>query len=136
MAFLLHQLLARAAASDPAREAVRCAGTSLTYGELEAASNGVARALIAGGVRRGDRVGVYLPKRVETVAAVYGAMKAGAAYVPLDTKAPVRRLAMVASDCGIAALITTGSRVGPLLEAMEGHTPRVVVVVDDGTDVP
>src|SRR2546423_9859878 len=91
MAFLLHQLLARAAGSDPEREAVRCAGTSLTYGELEAASNGVARALIAGGVRRGDRVGIHLSKRVESVAAVYGAMKAGAAYVPLDPKAPLRR---------------------------------------------
>src|SRR3990170_6611700 len=65
MVFALHQLLERAAEVDPAKEAVRCAGRSLTYGELDLAANAVAGVLIDGGVRRGDRVGLFLPKSVE-----------------------------------------------------------------------
>src|SRR2546421_2322694 len=132
MATLPHELLRRAAADRPGRDAVGCAGRSLTYGELDAASDGLAAALATAGVRLRDRVGVYLPKRVEIVAAVYGIMKAGAAYVPLDPKAPVRRLAVVASDCEVAAIVTTPSRAPALLEAMGDHAPRVVVLVDEG----
>lgn len=134
MAFLLHQLLSEAARTDPHRPAVRCAGRSLSYGELDAAANGVARALIDSGIRRGDRVAIHLPKRVETVAAVYGALKAGAAYVPLDPKAPAARVGAMAQDCTVGAAVTTPGRAGPLIRAMGGHTPRVVLVVEDGTE--
>lgn len=133
MAFLLHQLLSQAARRDPAHEAVQCDGRSLSYGELDAAANGVANALIDQGVRRGDRVGIYLPKRVEMVAAVYGALRSGAAYVPLDPKSPVRRVAMVASDCAVKAIITTPGRAAALLEAMGEAIPASVVLIDDGT---
>jgi amino acid adenylation domain-containing protein len=132
VAFLLHQLLSQAAMAEPDREAVRCAGVSMTYAQLDAASNGVAQALVAGGVRRGDRVGIHLAKRVETVAAVYGVMKAGAAYVPLDPRAPLRRVGVVASDCTIRALVTTSSRAAPVLSALEQHRPKLAVLVDDG----
>jgi amino acid adenylation domain-containing protein len=128
--FLLHQLLSEAAEAGPDREAVRCAGRSLSYRELEAASNGLARALLDGGVRPGDRVGIHLPKSVELVAAVYGILKAGAAYVPLDPKAPLRRVGLVAADCTVAAVVTPRSRAAELLEAIEGHVPRLAVLVD------
>ena len=110
MANLLHQLLSDAAGRDPHREAVRCAGRSLTYAELDAASNAIAGALIQAGVRRGDRVAIYMTKRVEVVACVYGVLKAGAAYVPLDPKAPIARVALVANDCAVAALLDADAR--------------------------
>ncbi len=136
MSYLLHHLVGRAAREDPRTQAVRCRGLSMTYGELEAASNGVARALMTGGVQRGDRVGILLPKRLETIAAVYGVMKAGAAYVPLDPKAPVRRTAVVAGDCTVRAIVTTPGPAAKLLEALAegGHEPAMVLVVDDGSD--
>ncbi len=136
MANLLHQLLRDAARARPEHEAVRCAGRSLSYAELDRASDGLAGALSAAGVGLGDRVGIHLPKREEMVASVYGAMKAGAAYVPLDPKAPVRRLAMVAEDCRIAALVTTPSSAAALLEAMQEHRPALIVLVDDGAEAP
>lgn len=134
MAYLLHQLLRASADRDPGREAVRCGGRTLNYGALDAASDGVAAALVDGGVRHGDRVGICLTKSVEVVAAIYGSLKAGAAYVPLDPKAPVPRVSMVAADCTASALVTTPGRIGPIVEAMQGHRPRLAILVEDGTE--
>src|SRR5205823_1060347 len=114
--YLLHQLLRDAAAGRPDHEAVRGCGTSLTYGQLDAAASGLARTLIEHGVRPGDRVAIFAPKGSETVTAVYGAMRAGAAYVPLDPKQPVSRAAIVAADCTVAAVVSTPSRAAALLE--------------------
>lgn len=133
MAYLLHHLLAEASGKDPSRPAVRCRGRELTYGRLEHEANGVAAALIEGGVRAGDRVGILLPKCVEMVAAVYGAMKAGAVYVPLDPKAPAPRLATISKDCSIGGLISTPGRASGLVSELGGQEPRVTILVDDGS---
>src|SRR4051794_14330939 len=58
------------------------------------------------GVGRGDRVGVHLGKTTEAIAAIYGILRAGAAYVPIDPAGPTTRSALIARDCEIAALIT------------------------------
>jgi amino acid adenylation domain-containing protein len=132
--FTLHGLVSSAARRAPGRAAVRCSGRGLSYAELDAASNSLARTLIQGGVRPGDRVALFLPKGVEAVVSVYGVMKAGAAYVPLDPQAPVARGALVASDCAVAAVITTTGRLSHLLDAMResGHQPTLAVVLEDG----
>ena len=72
---------------------------SLTYAELEATANRVARLLGAHGVRRGDRVGLYLEKSLESLVGIYGILKAGAAYVPLDPRRTASRLGYIARDC-------------------------------------
>ncbi len=128
MGFLLQHLVEEAAAAGPDREAVRCRGRSLTYGELEASSASLARILAEAGVRKGDRVAIHLAKGVETVAAVYGVLRAGAAYVPLDPKAPIPRVAGIAADCEVAAVIGTASRTPALLEALP-HRPALAVLV-------
>ena len=136
MAYLIHQLLEDAARTAADREAVRCGQRSLTYGELETAASKVAAALLEAGVTRGDRVGIYLPKSVEMLCSVYGALKAGAAYVPLDIHAPTRRVATIVSDCETAALITSPGRGASLIDALEGPLPRLVILVQDAKDQP
>jgi amino acid adenylation domain-containing protein len=128
MAYLLPQLLNEAAASDPGHEAVRAGGRSLTYGELDTASNAVANALIDAGVRRGDRVAIHLAKGVESLAGIYGVLKAGAAYVPIDPRAPVPRAAFVANDCSVSAVITTADVADRLVPELATR-PRLVVTV-------
>ncbi|HET7340908.1 MAG TPA: amino acid adenylation domain-containing protein [Methylomirabilota bacterium] len=110
MAYLLQQLLAESAHRHPDKPAVRARGRSLTYAELERRSSQLARLLREHGVRRGDRVGIFFPKGVESVVAMLGALKAGAAYVPLDPHAPARRLDAIVADCGLRALVTTPER--------------------------
>ncbi len=131
--YLLPHLLAASAQRDPEREAVRLRGEALSYGRLDSMANGVAHALIDGGVRQGDRVAVFAPKSPQVIAAVYGIMRAGAAYVPLDPKQPVLRAATVAGDCTVAAVVTTPSRAAELLEALSDHRPKVVILFDDGS---
>lgn len=68
-------------------------------------SNCLASALREAGVRRRDRVGIYMHKCLESAVALYGIMKAGAAYVPVDPTSPVERVHFVARDCAMRFLI-------------------------------
>jgi L-proline---[L-prolyl-carrier protein] ligase len=116
----LDQLVARAAQAHGDRDAVAMEGHTLSWGALDALANQVARALDMLGVRAGDRVGLWLPKSPEAVAALYGIMRAGAAYVPVDPGAPPARLAWIARDCQLAALVTRGDRVAEVDRALDG----------------
>jgi amino acid adenylation domain-containing protein len=105
--YLLSHSVDRGADRQPGHEAIRCAGAGLTYADLARRSNALARILVAHGVRRGDRVGIFMNKSLDSAVAIYGVMKAGGAYVPLDPFAPTSRLAFVIRDCGIRHLVTT-----------------------------
>jgi amino acid adenylation domain-containing protein len=135
-AFALHQLLDRAAESAPDHEAIRCDGRVLTYAELATRSDSVGAALVDAGVGRGDRVAIYLPKSVEGVTAMYGAMKAGAAYVPIDPKSPALRAAAIARDCTVAAIVSSPDRAPRLLRELGDHLPRLAIVTGTGNPDP
>jgi amino acid adenylation domain-containing protein len=107
MAYLLHQLLSESAGRNPDAEAVRLLDQVMTYGELDRISNQIAHALIANGVLPGDRVGLYLHKSPSAIAAIFGIMKAGACYVPVDANAPGLRLQEIGCQCAFRALITS-----------------------------
>lgn len=103
----LHQLLADSAGRRPDRVALRepeDAGR-ITYAELNALADRVRDRLVCLGVKRGDRVGLYLHKSIDSVAALFGILKAGAAYVPVDPTAPAARNAYIHTDCSVSAVI-------------------------------
>jgi amino acid adenylation domain-containing protein len=105
----LPELLARAARERPDHPAV-VADRSVTYAELDELASRVAVALAANGIGPGDRVAVSAPKSVGVVASIYGIMRAGAAYVPIDPASPTSRAAHIANDCAVAALIADPER--------------------------
>jgi amino acid adenylation domain-containing protein len=120
MAFLLNQLLETAAQRHPELPAVVDRGRVISYGSLDRRANALAHLLADRGVRRGDRVGLYLEKSLESLVGIYGVLKAGAAYVPLDPTAPVLRLARIARDAGIRLILAgaeTASAVNDLSTA-------------------
>lgn len=132
---LLTDLLAAAAARFPDRPAVVMDGRSLTYAELESQANRFAHSLIAHGVAPGDRVGLWLPKSPEAIVALWGAMKAGAAYVPIDPGAPPPRAGYIARDCALAALVSRSDRRAALEEALAtGPAMRGIWLAD--SDAP
>jgi len=114
MAYLLQQLLSKSAKLYPAKTAVAARGKSLTYQELEERSNQLAHCLQSHGVKKGDRVGIYFPKAVESLACMFGILKAGGVYVPLDPQAPADRISYIIGNCAIKALITTPDRLHAL----------------------
>jgi amino acid adenylation domain-containing protein len=107
MHFLLFQAIDRHATAYPDRTAFRCGPAAISYGNLAQRTNRLAHLLIGRGVGRGDRVGIYLGRSLETAVAVHGILKAGAAFVPLDPDAPVARTRRLIADCGIRCLITS-----------------------------
>ena len=129
MQYLVHQLLESAARRYPDNLAVVDRGRSVSYRQLDLVSNQVANALRSRGVVKGDRVGLYMDKSLESVEAVYGIMKSGAAYVPLDPDAPLARLAYIARDCGIKCLVTGVEKQGRWNALMEGGAPLESLMV-------
>ncbi|WP_328320189.1 non-ribosomal peptide synthetase [Streptomyces sp. NBC_00388] len=91
----------------PGAPAVRDARTTLTYGELDARADTLARHLAARGIGPEDRVAVALPRTHELVVALLGILKAGAAYVPLDPDYPAQRLSYMLDDARPRLLLTT-----------------------------
>jgi amino acid adenylation domain-containing protein len=119
--------LDQATVRSPEQEAVRYRGQSLTYAELHQHATRLACVLQDQGVQRGDRVGVYLRKSLEAIVALYGIMKAGAAYVPLDPFAPVTRLGHILADCGIRCLISEEQQ-QPQLQQLQTSMPLECVI--------
>ena len=101
MTMLLQQGVTAQAQARPETTALAFKNTHLEYGELEEASNRLAHLLKEAGCRRGDRVGLLMPKMPTAIVAILGALKADAIYVPLDPASPAARQARVleVSDC-------------------------------------
>jgi amino acid adenylation domain-containing protein len=129
---MLHELVSRAAAARPDGLAVRGPDGDLSYAELDAKANQVARALADAGIGRGDRVAIVLPKSAEAVAAMQGVLRLGAAYVPVDIQSPPARQRTVVMDCGVRALIAHPNTARPILEAENSSTERVFVLAAEG----
>ena len=110
MPYILQQLLTESAKRHGEKTAVWARGRSLTYRELNERSNQVAHFLQQQGIKKGDRVGLFFSKAVESVVAMFGALKAGAVYVPLDPNQPADRISYIITNCGIRGLITSEDR--------------------------
>jgi len=130
----LFQFLDRSARVRPDHPAVEEPGVGMiTYRELAALSDQLRDRLHHLGVRRGDRVGIYLHKSIDSLAAIFGILKTGAAYVPVDPGAPPARNAYILADCAVKAVIVEADFL-PGLQAelpVQREGPRFIVL--DGT---
>ncbi|RWD38717.1 MAG: D-alanine--poly(phosphoribitol) ligase [Mesorhizobium sp.] len=108
----LHEYLEQSASRYPQRCAAveASSGRQITYGELDALSDQVRDHLRRIGVRPADRVGICLPKSIASLAVLFGILKVGAAYVPVDSLAPPARNAFIFNDCGVRAIFVEASR--------------------------
>lgn len=131
----LHRDLERSVERYGAREAVVDPdGTVTTYGELNALAARMGALLAARGVVSGDRVGLFIRKTTDTVAAIFGTLRAGAAYVPVDVTAPASRAAFIFSDARARVVIVDEGVADALQEAMAGqpHRPQLVRIPNPG----
>ncbi|MGD9851497.1 MAG: amino acid adenylation domain-containing protein [Nitrospirales bacterium] len=103
---VVHQLFEAQVPKSPDAVAVVFDKHHLTYGELDAHSNQLARHLQSLGVQRGDLVGIFAERSLELVIALYGILKAGAAYVPIDPSYPSERVTFMLQDSQVRVLLT------------------------------
>ena len=103
------------------RLAVDTGDVTLTYAELDARANRLARFLVRHGVRPGDRIGLLFDEAVDSYAGMLAVLKAHAAYVPLDAAFPGDRLAFIAADAGLR-LVLTHSRLAHQAESLAAAT--------------
>ena len=118
----LQELFEQQAARSPDAVAIMDGERQLTYRELNRLANQVANYLRSVGVRRGDRVGVYMPRCLEMMIGLLGIIKAGAAYLPLDADYPQARLSFMLEDSKVSVTLTLAKFAG----ALAGFNGRAV----------
>ena len=106
---LLHETLLASAERVPEREAVVAGAVRLSYAELLDRALRLARALQELGVRRGDRVAVYMDNSAGCATALYGTLLAGGVFVIVNPQTKEDKLLYVLDDCEAAVLLTEGS---------------------------
>lgn len=126
--------LSERAAEHPDRLAYVYYGYELTYRALEAASNRFARLLLDRGVRKGDRVAVYLQNMPQFVIAFFGILKAGAVHVPVNPMFKAQELAYQLRDCGAVALVALDEFM-PLVREVAAETALKLVITTAYADV-
>jgi len=102
----LHPIFEAQAELRPNDVAVVHGRQTITYGELDARANRLARYLRARGVRRGAAVAMMLPRSIDAYTAILAILKAGAAYVPIDPAYPNQRASWIVADSGACAIVT------------------------------
>ena len=134
---LLHELIAVAAARSPDAPALVSGSRTLSFEALAREVGAFACGVIGLNVGRGERIGIYLEKRPETVVASFGAPAAGAVFVPLNPLLKPHQVAYIVRDCSVRVLVTSCDRL-KLLEPVLSSCPdlRHVVVVDDAGELP
>ncbi|MCG5442010.1 amino acid adenylation domain-containing protein [Micromonospora sp. NIE79] len=97
----------RQAAATPAAAALLCDGVELSYAEMSARANRLARLLVERGAGPETRVALLLPRSVELLVAILAVLKAGAAYLPVDTDHPANRIGYLLTDAEPTLVLAT-----------------------------
>ncbi len=136
MDFLLHHMLRTSASRYPEKEALVHGEQRLTYMEVSARVAGLASGLRAAGLRRGERVGIYLDASIAQVISIFGVSQAGAVFVPANGVLFPDQVAYIARDCGVSALITSAAKLESVLPVIsEIPSLRFLVVVSNNEQI-
>jgi acyl-CoA ligase (AMP-forming) (exosortase A-associated) len=135
MSLLLSELVLQTASRTPDATALVDRERVLTYSQLAAQVSGFAHGLMQLGLQRGERVGIYLPKQLENVVAMFGTAAAGCTFVPVNPVLKAPQVGYILRDCDVRVLVTSRGRLQTLVaELADCPAIRHVVLVDEGAD--
>ncbi|MEP7062480.1 MAG: acyl-CoA ligase (AMP-forming), exosortase A system-associated [Betaproteobacteria bacterium] len=129
--FLLQHLVTGSAARDPDRTALVFGDQALTYAALAHQVETFGTAIVKLGLARGDRIGIWLDKRVETVVASFGTAAAGCVFVPINPLLKPAQVSYILRDCNVRLLVTSAERNALIAETL-GECPDLQHVVATG----
>ena len=128
----LHDLIANSALRSPDAIALSIGTQQVSYRELQRQVQALSTGLMAQGLKRGDRVAIYLDKRVETVVASFGIVAAGAVMVPLNPLLRSEQVSYILNDCQVQLLVTSPQRLALMVDRLaDCPALRTVVVTDE-----
>lgn len=130
---VLHRFLDESARVHASRTAVEEPETdaAISYQELASLSDALRDRLVRLGVRPGDRVGIYMRKSIDALASIFGILKAGAAYVPVDPNAPPQRNAFILGNCSVKAVILERRFEEPLRALLPAQEPPSLLGLEE-----
>jgi amino acid adenylation domain-containing protein len=108
----VHVLFERAARARPDAVAVRWRSGTMTYAELDARANRIGNRLRAAGIGVDDIVAISTRRGPDLIASVFGVLKAGAAYLPIEPSLPQERARLMLADARAAAVLVDAGRTG------------------------
>ena len=132
MNHLIHDSIFDSALRTPDAEALVYGTACCTYRELASAVTAVADLLLVQGLRPGERVAVYMEKRIENVAAMFGASAAGCVFVPVNPLLKPDQVAYILADCSVRLLVTTPERLAQLAPVLAACPALQTVLVTEG----
>lgn len=130
----LHDFVSRAARQWPQQTALVLKDERLSYGDLWSNVEETASGLIRLGIGKGDRVGIWLDKRIETITAFFAASLAGATFVPINPVLRPHQVMHILGDCNVRILVTSRDRLRGLEEAIDTCGDLTAVVLVDAQD--
>lgn len=131
MTHLIQDLVFESANRFSDKEALVYQRNRLSYADLAREIGLVREGLLALGLDRGERVAVYLEKRIEAVTSLFGAAAAGGAFVPVNPLLKPEQVAYILRDCNVRILVTSAERLKLLVEALpQCHDLHAVIVTD------
>ena len=136
MNHLIHDSLFETAARTPAAEALAYGDRRCSYAQLAGDVRAVAALLLDAGLESGARVAVYMEKRIENVAAMFGAAAAGCVFVPVNPLLKPEQVAYILADCNVRLLATTAERLAQLAPVLDRCPDLRTVLLADGDALP
>lgn len=128
----LHDRMREVAREVGSKPALIAGDRTMTYAELDAASDRLAGALARRGVARGDRVTMFMPNAIEFVVAFYGTLKAGAVVNPINAQSKEREVRFQVEDSG-AKIVLYHEALAPVVDLVRPNLPNVRFVVTGAT---
>jgi acyl-CoA synthetase (AMP-forming)/AMP-acid ligase II len=113
--------LAAKAAAHPAKTALITKHKRLSFEELDDLSSRLAAALFANGVRRNDRVLIFMDNCWEAAVSIFAVLKAGATFSPINASTKAEKLAYIIADCDASAILTQAKLMPVVAEACGSH---------------
>ena len=132
MNHLIHDSIFDSAARTPDAEALVYGAQRCTYRTLAGQVTAMAALLLARGLQPGERVAVYMEKRIENVAAMFGAAAAGCVFVPVNPLLKPDQVAYILADCSVRLLVTTPERLAQLAPVLAACPALQTVLVTEG----
>jgi acyl-CoA ligase (AMP-forming) (exosortase A-associated) len=132
---LLHRLIEDSARRHGSGAALSFKDVALDYRSLAGRVAEAAEGFAGLGLRRGDRLAIYLEKRIETVTSMFGAAAAGGVYVPINPLLKPRQVGYILRDCNVRILVTSRQRFADLAEEVgKCDDLRTVILVDGAAE--